>query len=138
MQSPCYVRMFEKLVKRGLNLQDSQCLTIFIYIIYPQTILVRSRLLEDTIIFFTMGTPYKIDSRTLILASSGEGSYHSNVPPRRHSGQWLRCGRYIILLNAKSLNLETWRLPTSALYVEGSPYFQGSLTTRITTATASA
>jgi hypothetical protein len=37
------------------------------------------------IYLFTMGTPYKINSRTLVLASSGEGFYHSNIPPRSHS-----------------------------------------------------
>jgi len=37
------------------------------------------------IYLFTMGTPYKINSRTLVLASSGEGFYHSNLPPPRRS-----------------------------------------------------
>jgi len=37
------------------------------------------------IYLFTIGTPYKINSRTLILASSGEGFYHSNLPPPRRS-----------------------------------------------------
>jgi len=37
------------------------------------------------IYLFTMGTPYKINSRTPVLASSGEGFYHSNLPPPRRS-----------------------------------------------------
>jgi hypothetical protein len=32
-----------------------------------------------------MGTLYKINSWTLVLASSGEGTWQSNVPPPRHS-----------------------------------------------------
>jgi hypothetical protein len=71
-------------VKKSLNLQDLQCLTIFIYKIYPYTIFVRFRLPESAIIFFTTNTPNKIDSQTLVLASIGEGTYHPNVPPRRH------------------------------------------------------
>jgi hypothetical protein len=38
------------------------------------------------IYLFTIGTPYKIDSRTPVFASSGEGFYHSNLPPPRRSG----------------------------------------------------
>jgi hypothetical protein len=34
-----------------------------------------------------MGTPYKINSWTLVLASSGEGTWQSNVPPPRHSAR---------------------------------------------------
>jgi hypothetical protein len=37
------------------------------------------------IYLFTMGTLYKINSRTLVLASSGEGFYYSNIPPQSHS-----------------------------------------------------
>jgi hypothetical protein len=44
MQCPRYIRMAEKSVKRGLNLQDLLYLTIFIYIIYLLTILLRFRL----------------------------------------------------------------------------------------------
>jgi hypothetical protein len=38
------------------------------------------------IYLFTIGTPYKIDSRILVLASMGQGIFPSNVPARRHSG----------------------------------------------------
>jgi hypothetical protein len=38
-------RVAEKSVKRALNLQDLLCLTVFIYIIYLLTILLRFRLL---------------------------------------------------------------------------------------------
>jgi hypothetical protein len=41
--------------------------------------------MKAEIYLFTMGTPYKINSRTLVLASSGEGTWQSNVPPPRHS-----------------------------------------------------
>jgi hypothetical protein len=34
-----------------------------------------------------MGTPYKIDSRILVLASTGQGIFPSNVPAQRHSGR---------------------------------------------------
>jgi len=34
-----------------------------------------------------VGVPLKSDSRTLVFASSEEGSCYSNVPPRRHSGR---------------------------------------------------
>jgi hypothetical protein len=33
-----------------------------------------------------MGTLYKIDSRTLVFAPSGQGFFHSNLPARSHSG----------------------------------------------------
>jgi hypothetical protein len=39
------------------------------------------------IYLFTIGTPYKIDSRTPVFASSGEGFYYSNLPPPRRSGE---------------------------------------------------
>jgi hypothetical protein len=42
----------------------------------------------DEIYLFTMGTPYKINSRTPVFASSGEGFYYSNLPPPRRSGSW--------------------------------------------------
>jgi hypothetical protein len=45
MQCPHHIRVAEKSVKGGLNLQDLLCLTIFIYIIYLLTILLRFRLL---------------------------------------------------------------------------------------------
>jgi hypothetical protein len=41
----------------------------------------------DEIYLFTMGTPYKINSRTPVFASSGEGFYHSNLPPPRRSAR---------------------------------------------------
>jgi hypothetical protein len=41
--------------------------------------------IRDEIYLFTMGTPYKINSRTPVFASSGEGFYHSNLPPPRRS-----------------------------------------------------
>jgi hypothetical protein len=49
-------------------------------------ILVRS-LAEFTIIFFTTKTKTlnNIDSQTLLLASTGEGSCNHSVTPRRHS-----------------------------------------------------
>jgi hypothetical protein len=37
------------------------------------------------IYLFTMGTPYKISSRILVLASTGQGIFPSNVPARSHS-----------------------------------------------------
>jgi hypothetical protein len=37
------------------------------------------------IYLFTMGTPYKIGSRILILASIGQGIFPLNVPARSHS-----------------------------------------------------
>jgi len=37
------------------------------------------------IYLFTTGTPYKIGSRILVLASTGQGIFPSNVPARRHS-----------------------------------------------------
>jgi hypothetical protein len=37
------------------------------------------------IYLFTTGTPYKIGSRILILASTGQGIFPSNVPARSHS-----------------------------------------------------
>jgi ankyrin repeat protein len=37
------------------------------------------------IYLFTMGTPYKIGSRILVLASMGQGIFPSNVPARSHS-----------------------------------------------------
>jgi hypothetical protein len=39
------------------------------------------------IYLFTTGTPYKIGSRILILASMGQGIFPSNVPARSHSAQ---------------------------------------------------
>jgi hypothetical protein len=38
------------------------------------------------IYLFTTGTLYKIDSRTLVFAPSGQGFFHSNLPARSHSG----------------------------------------------------
>jgi hypothetical protein len=38
------------------------------------------------IYLFTIGTLYKIGSRILILASTGQGIFPSNVPARSHSG----------------------------------------------------
>ena len=70
-------------------LQDLLCLTIFIYIIYLPTILPRFQTTRAEIYLFTTGTPYKISSRFLVLASFGGGNFHSNVPPRRHSGSLL-------------------------------------------------
>jgi hypothetical protein len=37
------------------------------------------------IYLFTMGTPYKVGSRILVLASMGQGIFPSNVPARSHS-----------------------------------------------------
>ena len=37
------------------------------------------------IYLFTTGTLYKIDSRILVLASTGQGIFPSNVPAPRHS-----------------------------------------------------
>jgi hypothetical protein len=37
------------------------------------------------IYLFTTGTPYKIGSRILVLASTGQGIFPSNVPARSHS-----------------------------------------------------
>jgi hypothetical protein len=61
----------KKSVKRALNLQDLLCLTIFIYIIYLPTILLRFQTARAEIYLFTTGTPYKINSRILVLASFG-------------------------------------------------------------------
>jgi hypothetical protein len=44
MQYPRHMRVAEKSVKGGLNLQDLLCLTIFIYIIYLPIILLQFRL----------------------------------------------------------------------------------------------
>ena len=60
------------------------------------------------IYLFTIGTPYKINSRTLVLASSGEGFYHSNIPPRSHSA---------LLLLQSPLALQTPSLPRPRLQV---------------------
>jgi hypothetical protein len=35
---------------------------------------------------FTIGVLVQIDIRNLVLASSGQGFFPSNVPARRHSG----------------------------------------------------
>jgi hypothetical protein len=37
------------------------------------------------IYLFTTGTLYKIDSRTLVFAPSGQGFFYSNLPARSHS-----------------------------------------------------
>jgi hypothetical protein len=78
-------RVAEKSVKGALNLQDLQCLTIFIYIIYLYNNSSAIQTIKAEIYLFTMGTPYKINSRTLVFASSGEGFFPLNIPPRRHS-----------------------------------------------------
>jgi hypothetical protein len=38
------------------------------------------------IYLFTTGTLYKIDSRTLVFAPSGQGFFYLNLPARSHSG----------------------------------------------------
>jgi hypothetical protein len=43
------------------------------------------------IYLFTTGTPYKIDSRTLVFAPSGQGFFHSNLPARSHSETPVKC-----------------------------------------------
>jgi hypothetical protein len=71
-------------VRIDLNLQDLLCLTIFIYIIYLQIDSGAIQTAYTEIYIFTMGTPYKIYSRILVLASTGQGFFHFNLPARRH------------------------------------------------------
>jgi hypothetical protein len=61
-------------------LQDLLCLTIFIYIIYLPTILPRFQTTRAEIYLFTTGTPYKISSRFLVLASFGGGKLPFKCP----------------------------------------------------------
>ena len=79
-------RVAEKSVKGALNLQDLWYLTIFICIIYLHTIFSVIETARAEIYLFTTGTPYKIDSRTLVFAPSGQGFFYSNLPARSHSG----------------------------------------------------
>jgi hypothetical protein len=53
---------------------------------------------RDRIHYFTMATPPKIDTRTLVLASSGQGFLQKKVPVRRQSAD-LADERFELLLS---------------------------------------
>jgi len=57
-------------------------------------------------IWFWWAYYYKLDKRALVLASSGEGFYHSNVPPRRQSGHSKIIGPLLNKAEACSAALE--------------------------------
>jgi hypothetical protein len=61
----------------------------------------------------TTETPYKIDSRILVLASMGQGIFPSNVPARRHSGYFC-FSRKFLETDVCSAPLKT---ATQSLYV---------------------
>jgi hypothetical protein len=65
------MRVAEKSVKRAPNLQDLLCLTVLIYnISSDDSAAIQTARAE--IYLFTTGTPYKIISRILVLASTGQ------------------------------------------------------------------
>jgi hypothetical protein len=78
----------KKSIKGALNLQDLQSLTIFIYIIYLYTILLRFRPPELKSIYLLWEHYTKSIAESSYSLSTGEGSWQSNVPPRRHPGTW--------------------------------------------------
>jgi hypothetical protein len=85
-QSPRHMsqELAEKSVKGALNLQDLRSLTIFIYIIYLYTILLRFRPPELKSIYLLWEHHTKSIAKSSYSLPTGEGSWQSNVPPRRH------------------------------------------------------
>jgi hypothetical protein len=80
------------------------------------------------IYLFTMGTPYKINSRTLVLASSGEGFYHSNIPPRSHSAVTLNLGYRFLWIDRYCINQSDNTEAQSQIKQMGFIYQESDLT----------
>jgi hypothetical protein len=84
VQSPRHMRVAKKSVKGGLNLQDLLCLTIYIRIIYLQTILLRFRLLGLKSIYLLREHHTKSIAERSYSLLRGQGFFPSNLPARSH------------------------------------------------------
>jgi hypothetical protein len=92
VQCPRHIRVAEKLVKGGLNLQDLLCLTIFICKIYLLTILLRFRLpgLKSIYLLWEHHTKSIAESSYSLLWGrefSLQMSLPGDIPLQLHSNQ---------------------------------------------------
>jgi hypothetical protein len=101
-------------VKEALNLQDLLRLAFLIYKIYLHTILLQLRMRELKSIYLLRGHHTKSVAESSYSLPSGEGFYHSNVPPPRQSAMLLLkriLGYYFFYMQRSSCTLGYTQLP---------------------------